>query len=34
MQQLEDLRKKIRERDLSPEFPDAETLMRLQGAII
>lgn len=34
MQQLEDLRKKIRERHLSPEFPDAETLMRLQGAII
>lgn len=33
MQQLENLRKKIKERDVAPEFPDEETLLRLQGAI-
>lgn len=30
---LQDLKESIRERSLAPEFPDNETLMRLQGSI-
>ncbi len=33
MEYLDNLRKKIRERDVAPEFPDEDTLLRWQGAI-
>lgn len=33
MEYLDNLGKKIRERDLAPEFPDDDTLLRWQGAI-